>query len=156
MTVINNAPEFSKWLEGDRLKPEYIGDFLGTATSLLSVVALLLFVFRSYSLCIYYLMVAAIIEFGLRIADIAGKTEDLNSYFYSLQGLDSVPERIIGWAVGWNNISDNIQQVLLVAEPVASLVVCALLLYFPARSQSTVQWGQRVNRGQRVRSRYEA
>jgi hypothetical protein len=139
MTVINQAPEFIGWLEGDLLKPEYMGYFLGTVTSLLSVVALLLFVFRSYTLCIYYLLIASIIDIGLAIAGIAGKTEDLNSYFYSLQGLDSVPSRIVGWTVGWNNVSDNIKQVVQVAGPVASLAACALLLYFHARRTTTVQ-----------------
>lgn len=139
MTVVNRAPELIRWLEGDLLKAEYMGYFLGTATGLLSVVALLLFVFRRYTLCIYYLVAVAIIELALAIADIAGKTEGLSSYFYSLQGLDSVPNRIIGWTVGWNNISDNIKQVVQVAGPAASLAVCALLLYFHAKRPSNVQ-----------------
>lgn len=139
MTLINNAPELIGWLEGDLLEAEYMGYFLGTATGLLSVVALLLFVLHRYTLCIYYLVLVAIIELALAIASIAGKAEGLNSYFYSLQGLNSVPSRIIGWTVGWNNISDNIKQVVLVAGPVASLAVCGLLLYFHAKKPSNVQ-----------------
>lgn len=133
VTVINRASEFIGWIEGDLLKPEYMGYFLGTVTSLLSVVALLLFVFRSFTLCLYYLLIASIIDIGLAIAGIVGKTENLNSYFYSLQGLDSVPSEIIDWTVGWNNVSDNIKQVLQVAGHVVSLAACALLLYFHVR-----------------------
>ena len=139
MTVINKAPGLIGLLKGNYLLAGYEGHFLGIATSLLSVVALLLFVFRRYALCIYYLMVAAIIKLALAIADIAGKTEGLNSYFYSLQGLDAVPRRLIGWTVGWENISDNIQQVMEVAGPLASLAVCGLLLYFHAKRPSNVQ-----------------
>lgn len=139
MTITNIAPDLIEWLEGDLLKAKYMGYFLGTATALLSVVALLLFVFRRYTLCIYYLMVVAIIELALTIAESAGKTEGLNSYFYSLRGLDSVPRRIIGWTVGWNNISDNIREVVQVAGPIASLAACALLLYFHAKRPSNVQ-----------------
>jgi hypothetical protein len=137
MTIMNKVPEFIEWLESDFLKPEYMGSFLGTATSLLSVVVLLLFVFRGYAYCIYYLLIASIIDIGLVIAGIAGKTADLNWYCYSLQGLDSVPSRIIYWTIGWNNISENIQQVVLVAGPLASLAVCLLLLYFKDRRTTT-------------------
>lgn len=138
MTIINAVPELIGWLEGDLLKAEYMGYFLGTATRLLSIVALLLLVFRRYTFCIYYLMVVAIIEFALAIASIAGKTEGLNSYFYSLQGLDSVPRRIIDWTVGWNNIGDNIQEVVQVAGPIASLAACALLFYFHVKRPSNI------------------
>lgn len=139
MTILNKVSEFIGWFEGDLLEAKYVGYFLGDATGLLSVVALLLFVFSRYTLCIYYLVVVAIAELALAIASIAGKTKDLDSYFYSLRGLDAVPSRVIGWTVGWTNISDNIQGVMQVAGPVASLAACTLLLYFHKKRPPNVQ-----------------
>ena len=139
VTIINNASDVIEWFENGLLRDEHMLYVVATSTGLLSVVALLLFVFRRYTLCIYYLVVMSIIESGLAIASIAGKAEDLNPYFYLLQGLNSVPTRIIILMVGWDNISENVKQVVKVAGPVISLAACALLLYFHAKRPSNVQ-----------------
>ncbi len=131
MTVINNVTSIIWHIEGDYLKAaEYMGFFINDITSLISVILLLLFVFRRYTLCLYYLVAVEILELALAIAAVAGKTENLSSYFSTPQGLDSVPYVIIGWTVGWNNISDSVRQFEQIAGPIASLTFCALLLYF--------------------------
>ena len=130
MTVTNIVPGLISGIDDDRLEAEYMGYFIGDITGLLSVIALLLFVFRRYPLCLYYLVAAAILNLTLTIAYVAGKTENLSSYFYSLKGLESIPYSIIGWTVGWNNINDSVLQVVHMAGSIASLTFCALLLYF--------------------------
>lgn len=140
MTVTNRVPALIYWIEGDHLKSEYMGYFIGTITSLLSVVALLLFLFRRYTLCIYYLVVTAILDLTVSIAAVAGflpplyKTEDFSSYFYSLQGLDSVPHKIVEWTVGWDYSSILVQKTAYIAGNIASFSFCALLLYFHTKS----------------------
>ena len=130
MTVTNIVPGLISGIDDDRLEAEYMGYFIGDITGLLSVIALLLFVFRRYPLCLYYLVATAILNLTLTIAYVAGKTENLSSYFYSLQGLESIPYAIIRWTVGWNNINDSVLQVVHMAGSIASLTFCALLLYF--------------------------
>ncbi len=130
MTVANKATGLIGWIKDGLPKPEYMGYFIGDITALLSVILLLLFVFRRYTLCLYYLVAATILHLALAIAYVAGITENLSSYFYALKGLDSVPYRIIEWTLGWNNISDSVLQVMQFAGPIASITFCALLLYF--------------------------
>lgn len=133
MTLTNRIPEIIGWLEGDLLKPEYMGYFLGNISSVLSVIALALFLFRRNVFCLYFLMLATLAKMALVLASTAGKTEDLNSYFYSLQGLESIPNRIFGWLVGWNHVSDPIKNVVNVVDPVVSVAFCALLMFFHSK-----------------------
>jgi len=143
MTVINNAFELTDyWIGVGRLGLEhidYLHIFLDPITGLLSVVVLLLFVFRSYTLCIYYLVAVATLQLALEIADMAGQSEILPRFLYSLQGLDSVPKRIVAWTIDWRNISDDLKQVVHVVGPIVSLTVCGLLLYFHAKRSPTFQ-----------------
>ena len=135
MTLTNKIPSLIGWLKDDLLKVKYIGYFLGDITGVLSVTVLALFLFRRNVFCLYSLMLAALADMALAIASAAGKAEDLNSYFYSLHGLDFVPYRIFGWLIGWNNVSDPFQLVLLIVDPVVSVAFCALLLYFHSKRQ---------------------
>lgn len=139
MTLTDKIPSLIGWLEDDLLKPEYIGYFLGDITGVLSVIALALFLFRRNVFCLYYLMLAALADMALTIASTAGKAEDLSSYFYSLQGLEFVPNRIFGWLIGWNNVSDPIKHVVRVVDPIVSVAFCALLLYFHSKRQPKAQ-----------------
>ncbi len=130
MTVINNVSEIILIIEDGALEVESMGYLLGHITALFSVILLLLFVFRRYTLCLYYLVAAAILGLALDIALFAGKTENLSFYFYTLGGLDSVPKSIIGWTVGWGSFSEPVKWFMLIAENIASLTFCALLLHF--------------------------
>lgn len=135
MTLTNKIPSLILWLENDLLKAEYIGYFLGAITGVLSVIVLGLFLFRRNVFYLYYLMLAVLTDMARTIASAAGKVEDLNSYFYSLQGLDFVPYWIFSRLIGWNNVSDPIKHVVGVVNPVVSVAFCALLLYFHSKRQ---------------------
>lgn len=138
-TLTNRIPSFFDWLESDLLKSETIGYFLGEITGVLSLVALALFLFRRNVFCLYYLLVAALADAAVTISSAARTVDDLNPYFYSLQGLDFVPNRIFGWLIGWKNVSDPIKNFVNVSDPVVSVAFCALLLYFHSKRQPMVQ-----------------
>lgn len=139
MTLMNKIPNFIFWLADGLPKPEYIGIYLGAITGVLSVVALALFLFRRNVLCLYYLILAALANMTLTIASTAGKVDNLNSYFYSLEGLDFVSNDIFGWLIGWDNVSVPIQHFVRVANAVFSVTFCALLLYFHNKRQPKAQ-----------------
>ncbi len=139
MTLTNKIPELIDWLGGDLFTPEYMGYLLGTITSILSVVALAFFLFRRNVFCLYYVMLATFANLALTLASTAGKTEGLNAYFYALQGLEFVPNRIFGWLIGWNHVSDPIRHVVGIADPVFSVAFCALLLYVHSKRKSQAQ-----------------
>ena len=130
MTLTNKIPDLIDWLDGDLLKAEYMGYFLGSITSALSVIALAFFLFRRNVFCLYYLMLATLANVALAFAATAGVTEGLSSYFYALQGLEFVPNRIFGWLIGWNHVSDPVQHIVGIAGLVASVAFCDLLMYF--------------------------
>ena len=143
ITVINKAPIFVLLLDHKPLGAERVRVFIGTSSALISAAALLLFVLRRYTFCIYYLVVMAILDLMLTISDIAGGIDYLDFYFYSSRGLDSIPYKIIelttdvvGIGAGWNNIGSAGINVVKIAGPAASLAVCALLLYFHKKSSA--------------------
>jgi hypothetical protein len=133
MTLTNTVPEIISWLEGDLLKPEYMGYFLGNITSVLSVIALAFVLFRRNVFCLYFLMLATLAKMVLVFASTAGIAENLNSYFYSLQGLESIPNRIFGWLIGWDHVSEPIKSVVYVIDPVVSVAFCTFLIYFHSK-----------------------
>jgi hypothetical protein len=140
VTLLNNIPELIGWFDFEPVRDEYIRHlFIETCASIISTVILVLFIFRRYTFCIYYLVIISTLESLIAVTSVTGKTESLSPYLYSLRGLDSVPLIVIGWTIGWNSVTDAYKQVLIVIEPIASLIGCTLLLYLHHKIPSETQ-----------------
>ena len=139
MTLTNRIPSLNFWLEDDRLEPKYVGYFVGNITGILSAILLSLYVFQRYAACLYYLLVASAFNLVVALVSYSMDIKDMSSYFYSLQGLSSIPERIIGWTIGWNNVNVPVTASLGIVGPVVSVAFCALLLYFHGKRQPKAQ-----------------
>lgn len=129
-TTTNRVVEIINLVEEGLPEAKYMGFYIGEITGLLSVIGLVLFVFRRYVFCLYYLIAAGLSNLSMAIASFFGLARDLNSYYFSLRGLESQPDQFFDWLVGWDKVDDSIRGFLAVADPFGSLAFCIFLLYF--------------------------
>jgi hypothetical protein len=130
VTLTNKIPGLIFRLEAHGIDSEYIGYFIGDITGSLSAILLLLFILTRNAACLYYLVLAASYHLALVLVTYSMDIKVLSSYYSSVQGLSSIPSRIIGWAIGWNNVSDSVKVQLRFVGAISTFVFCALLLYF--------------------------
>ena len=137
ITLTNNISNLIDVLESDNHRKQFFGYFMGFISGILSVAALALFIFRFNTLSLYYLMITALTSGALKIA-VRAEVEVLSPYFYWLQGLDSFSIRVIGWAIGWENLIPHISLLTIVGS-VISVAFCAFLIYFHNRRRPVAQ-----------------
>lgn len=144
-TVTNNVESFisliQEWQLNDVRIPffndERISLLIGYVTSVLSVIALLLFLFKRYSFCVYYLMVAALSDLSFSITMSFDSLDYLRPFF--MRGLYSVPFAILNWTNGWGSMTESGFHVLVPTGSIVSLTFCGLLLYFHSKRQPQAQ-----------------